>query len=190
MKNARSVVGSILVIGLLATSAITAAAQDDGDVDELTATSYVTGTSGDPRQTIAGTDSSSDGGLVEHRGYTFADITVDTDDPRLNGIMSIVANGDERFLSGTVGSGKLTDVQAFGVRITNDEGGWSGQGTALIHGNGSTATTNLDTIILTGDGAYEGLTAYVLIDNTTTPPSLEGTVFQGAMTPFPEPPAE
>ena len=182
------VVGSILVIGLLATSAVTIAAQEEGDVDELTATSYVTGTSGDPRQTIPGTDESRGGGLVEHRGYTWADSTVDTDDPRLNGIMNTVANGDTRFLDPA--SGEFTDVQAFSVRITNDEGGWSGQGTALIHGNGSTATTNLDTIILVGDGAYEGLTAYVLIDGTTTPVSLEGTIFQGEMTPFPEPPAE
>jgi hypothetical protein len=124
MKNARMVVGSILVIGLLATSAVTVAAQKEGDVDELTATSYVTGTYGDPGQTTAGTDESRGGGFVEHRGHALADITVDTDDPRLNGIMNTVANGDQRFLDPA--SGEYTDVQAFSVRITNDAGGWSG----------------------------------------------------------------
>lgn len=160
-----------------------------GDVDELTATSYVTGTYGDPGQTTAGTDESRGGGFVEHRGHALADITVDTDDPRLNGIMNMVLNTDAQFLSGTVGSGEYAGVNALGVRITNDEGGWSGQGTALFYGNGSAETTNLDTFILAGDGTYEGLMAYLHVDNTTTPRSLEGTNFQGAMTPFPEPPA-
>ena len=188
MKNARMVVSSILVIGLLATSAITAAAQDD-DVDELTGVSYVTGTSGETGDTTLGTDSPS-GGLFEHRGYTFAEIPVETDDPRLTGSMTLTANGDERFFSGTIGPGEYTDIQVHGVRITNDEGGWSGQGTLLRHGNDfraeGTATTDFNTIILAGDGAYEGLTAYVLIDSTTTPASLEGTIFQGVMPPFPE----
>jgi hypothetical protein len=188
MKNARMVVSSILVIGLLATSAVTVAAQDD-DIDELTAVSYVTGTLGDPIPGDPGTDSPS-GGLLEHRGYIFAEIPVETDDPRLTGSMTLTANGDERFFSGTIGPGEYTDIQVHGVRITNDEGGWSGQGTTFRHGNDfraeGTATTDFNTVILAGDGAYEGLTAYVLIDGTTTPASLEGTIFQGVMPPFPE----
>lgn len=190
MKSARALVIASLTIGLLLTSVVTVAAQEDTDVDELTATSWVSGTAGDARQTTQGTDSPQGGGFIEHRGYIFGDSAIDTDDPRLNGSMTVVANGDERYLSGTAGSGELTDIQGLGVRITNDEGGWSGQGTALIHGNGSTLTTDLDTIILAGQGAYEGLTAYLIIDNTSTPRTVEGTIFEGQITPLPEPPAE
>jgi len=75
--------------------------------------------------------------------------------------------------------------------IENVDGSWSGQGTALVHGGGGIPrdeATNLDTVVLTGAGAYEGLTAYVLADWTEDPVAVEGVVFPGEAPPFPETP--
>ena len=47
--------------------------------------------------------------------------------------------------------------QALAFRIENEAGSWSGQGTSISHGRGAippAEATNLDTIVLTGAGAY------------------------------------
>jgi hypothetical protein len=42
-----------------------------------------------------------------------------------------------------------------------------------------------DKVILSGDGAYEGLSAYLLIDWSSTPADFIGAIFPGEMPPFP-----
>jgi hypothetical protein len=79
-------------------------------------------------------------------------------------------------------------VQSFVYRIENDRGSWSGQGTALVHAGGELTldqVTNLDTVLLTGEGGYAGLGAYLLVDWTEDPPAVEGAIFGGEMPPHP-----
>lgn len=49
--------------------------------------------------------------------------------------------------------------------------------------------TDFDTIVLTGEGAPEGLAAYVLAGWTDDPIAVEGAVFVGEGPPFPEVPS-
>lgn len=63
----------------------------------------------------------------------------------------------------------------------NDEGRWVGTATAF-----ATYTFNTDTVVLHGEGAYEGLTAYVLMDGSTEPPKIQAAIFAGEMPPVPE----
>ena len=92
-------------------------------------------------------------------------------------------------------AGDFVDVvlQTSFHRIDNDAGSWSGQGTAIVHGGGGIArdeATDLDTVILRGEGEYEGLSTYLLFDWTEDPIAVEGVVFAGDMPPFPELPVE
>ena len=41
--------------------------------------------------------------------------------------------------------------------------------------------------VLTGEGAYDGLSAYLVTDFTETPPMVQGAVFAGEMPPAPDP---
>ena len=46
------------------------------------------------------------------------------------------------------------------------------------------------TLPLTGSGAYEGLSAYLIIDGSEDAPIVEGVIYAGEMPPSPELPAE
>lgn len=156
--------------------------------DDLLATTFVTGTLGDPAQVTEGVETRVDG-VTERRGWVFADQALETDDPRLTGTVSAVVSGDERIVTGT---NFRVDLQSGTIRIENDGGGWTGSLTSINHfRSGGDPTTAIDTAVLSGEGAYEGLSAYLLIDFSETPAVVQGTVFAGEMPPFPElPPAE
>ena len=47
--------------------------------------------------------------------------------------------------------------------------------------------THFSTVVLTGEDAYEGLTAYISVDWTEEPVAVEGAVFVGEAPPRPEP---
>lgn len=89
-----------------------------------------------------------------HDGYTF-DSVWETTDSRLNGDVRYVGN----WMQSRDGGWQL---EAFDLVIENSDGRWVGTGTALAgHGIQSTQT-----MVLMGDGAYEGLTAYVIVDGS------------------------
>jgi hypothetical protein len=110
-------------------------------------------------------------------------------DARLVGATTVVLNADVH----TASDGVETVPQAIALRIENDAGSWSGQGTSISHGRGAMRpeeALNLDTIVLTGAGAYEGLLAYLVIDGTRDPARVDGAIVAGTMPPSPEvPPA-
>ena len=63
---------------------------------------------------------------------------------------------------------------------------------AIVHvgaGISRDETTDFGTVLFTGEGGYEGLSAYLLGDWTEEPVAVEGAVFPGEMPPFPEFPA-
>ena len=161
MRDIRTATISILAIGLLAGSAVGVAAQS----------AIVTGSisSGDDCETTPAGAESCTGGRFEF------------DDPRLTGdyehTHTVVFGGGEGL------EGAFIATEDF--RLTNDEGAWSGQyvmGSFFLEGDESDAPPEgeIDPVaqsvgpvggdelvsggnnwVLTGEGAYEGLTAWV-----------------------------
>jgi hypothetical protein len=128
-------------------------------------------------------------GVLEVRGVIAEGDRFEMDDPRLTGTVTVAVNVDVHKES------DFTDVVAgsLALRIENEAGSWSGQGTGVSHGGGGIPqeeALNLDTWLLTGAGAYEGLSAYLIVDGTEDPATVEGAIFAGEMPPFPELPAE
>jgi hypothetical protein len=139
---------SILAIGLLAGSAVGVAAQDE-EADPLAPASVTGSISGNSDTSGSVTR---DAGVTITEGVGFRQTWV-ASDPRLSG--SVVYTGNWHGYDGTGGM----SVQATSVVLVNDDGRWSGAGTALSAGD-----FDMDTMILRGEGAYEGLTAYVMQD--------------------------
>jgi hypothetical protein len=177
---------SILAIGLLAGSAVGVAAQEEeAAAEEPTGTAYFTGTLITEGTVVVEPDENIVDGVLEVRGVVIEDEAIETSDPRMSGSLSRALNANVHKVSDFVD----VVVEAATWRIENEHGSWSGQGGALIHGGGGIPrdeATNLDTILLTGEGAYEGLTAYVLADWTEDPVAVEGAVLVGELTPLPE----
>ena len=118
-------------------------------------------------------------GYLQGRGWELEGATIEMDDPRLSGTVT-------RMLNANVWQGDdFLFVRNDRVRMENDEGAWSGVSTTYsASGPGVMgAARDVDTIIATGEGAYEGLTAYLVIDGGV----VEGLVFPGEMPPLPDP---
>jgi len=181
---------SILAIGLLAGSAIGVTAQEEeAPAEAPTGSSYFTGTI-DPTEgdMVMEPDESIVDGVLEVRGVVVEDESIETSDPRMSGDLSRALNVNVHKL----GDFEDVVVEIAAWRIENEGGSWSGEGGALIHGGAEISqeeSTNHDTIMLTGEGGYEGLTAYVLADWTEEPIAVEGAVFAGEMPPPPELPS-
>ena len=187
MRVIKTTTISVLTIGLLAGSAVGVAAQDEeAAAEDPTGASYFTGqldteggeVTAEPVETIVD-------GILEGRGVVIENEAIETSDPRVTGSLSRVLNANIH----NVGEFEQVLFETNAWRIENDGGAWSGQGSALIHGAAGLADderTDFDTVVLTGEGGYDGLTAYILADWTEDPPVIEGAVFPGEAPPFPE----
>jgi hypothetical protein len=131
---------SILAVGLLAGSAIGVAAQDD---EVSMAPGYVVFTDG-----------------VEAFGPASSTnpVEVTANDSRASGSLQVLANQSQ---SG--GGEDYVMLSSDAVRLTNDAGAWTGTGDSIFAGleNRSLAVWSL-----TGDEAYDGLTLYVVLEET------------------------
>lgn len=167
MQKHRPTFIAAIVIGLLAGSAVAAAAQDD-----TMAPAYITGTVADGGGGSAGASTSADG-FIRIDGYESSS-RWEASDPRLSGTASYTGNWQRYGAAGF-------QIEA-GTRVLENDGGrWVGTTTALASDD-----LNTDTVVLHGEDAYEGLTAYVLMDWTANPTSFTAAVFPGEMPPFPE----
>jgi hypothetical protein len=174
VKGLKPTLISILAIGLLAGSAVGVAAQDEA-ADPM-APAYVTGTVASGGGGSQGTTTSADG-FTRIDGYESTNLW-EASDPRLNGTAFYTGNWQRYGAAGF-------QVEA-GTRVLENDGGrWVGTTTALARGG-----VNTDTVVLHGEDAYDGLTAYVLMDWTSSPTSFVAAIFPGEMPPFPELPAE
>lgn len=93
--------------------------------------------------------------------------TWDASDARLDGVM-LATSTVAGFPAGRF------EVEAVDLAVTNAAGRWAGSGTALDANERWVLTT-----VLTGEGAYDGLTAYVTIDWIER--TLSGAIFPGPM---------
>jgi hypothetical protein len=106
-------------------------------------------------------------------------ITVDASDPRLTGHGTWVANWNES-TSTQIGIGASTYV------LVSEDGRWVGSGYSTTPMPG-----RYELVVLRGEGAYDGLTASVLISEDFSSPSsgttFEGVIFPGEAPTVPEP---
>ena len=191
VRAIKSSIISILAIGLLAGSVVGVAAQEEEAAAEPGTPTKVAGTIDQeavdlvqpPTETVVGS-------VSEIRGAIVGGLRFEMDDPRLTGTVTNVANHDRH-----IKKSEAINIMpsALGLRIENEAGSWSGQGTGVSH-RGATIPQDeafsLDTYLLTGAGAYEGLSAYLVVDGTEDPVTVEGVIFAGGMPPAPELPAE
>jgi hypothetical protein len=96
-------------------------------------------------------------------------------DPRLRGKATSVATWIGWYAPDFVA------VSTVSWEFTNPQGSWRGTATGL----GTFSGLNLDTAILEGAGAYDGLIAYLIFDWDTHPAGFRGVIFEGEMPPPP-----
>ncbi len=190
MRAVKTTTISILAIGLLAGSSVGVAAQGEEAAAEPSTPAKVAGTIDTSGTALVQepTETEVDDHL-EVRGAIVEGDRFEMNDPRLTGTVTLAVNVDVHNVIGSV------DVVAgsFALRLENEAGSWSGQGTSVGY-NGSgipeEEMLGLDTWVLTGAGAYEGLSAILLVDATKDQPPVDGVIFAGEMPPAPELPAE
>ncbi len=163
-----SLVG-MLTLALLGGLSAMVVAQDDPMAPALVTGSVIKRSSG---PTI-GTVTTNEYGATLRTGFVgFAEW--EASDPRLSGTDTYTGNW-QRYAAGF-------QVEASTRVVENDDGRWVGTATGL---DDSRITT--DAVIMHGEDAFEGLTAYVVIDYTASPIEFVAAIFPGEMPPFPEP---
>ena len=81
----------------------------------------------------------------------------------------------------------LSVLISVSLRVENDEGSWSGPCDTLIIADGS---PDPFTCLFSGEGAYDGLSAYLVMEQPEQPPfPFKGLIFEGDLPPMPEVPA-
>ena len=182
MRAMKTTTISTLAVGLLAVSAVGVAAQEEEATTEPSTPAIVTGAQlgvGEPVQESVETMVD---GVSQGRGGVIGGDQFEADDPRLTGSVSQAVNSDFRLIG---------DTAAFlispSMRIENDEGAWSGQCDLLIIADGG---PDPFACLFSGEGAYDGLSAYLVFENPEQPPNpFKGLIFEGGLPPMPELPA-
>jgi hypothetical protein len=192
MRGIKTTVISVLALGLLAGSAVGVAAQDEAADDMPAGPVTFSGTfEGTWPPVDEGTFTFADG-LELVRDEVLAGSIVTTDS-RLTGAVLQAQNTDIHSASGR---DQFVAPRSVSWRIENEDGAWTGQGHEL-HGWGSDdphqEPHGATVLMLTGEGGYQGLSAYLMVDWSTwsedTLPTVDGALFPGEAPPFPEMPA-
>jgi hypothetical protein len=179
MRGIRNTTIAILALGLLAGPAVGVGAQDEeATTDAPVGPSYFTG------QVF----SDFEGTPFGSNGVLFEGDAIEVSDPRVSG--SLTRAGTANFVN-DVGDSAVISFQAGAWRIENDAGTWSGQGTGLLRvGPDGPPSVETSTVVLTGEGGYEGHTAYLIVDwATDDAAAVVGAVLVGDAPTAPELPA-
>ena len=106
---------------------------------------------------------------------------IDSGDPRLSGTLRATRNSDIYIDSqGHVAVGI--------VGIDNEDGAW--RGTSLGYSTPYADSPSYQQYVLTGEGAYAGLSAILLLMDNGIDLEVEGMVFPGDLPPMPDTPTE
>lgn len=97
-------------------------------------------------------------------------------DPRLSGTATWWVNEHTWPVRGGI-------FEAYAVELVNDEGRWVGTGRSI-----ATSGVNMNMVTLTGERAYEGLSAILIWE--WDPDITKAVIVDGGLPPFPELPAE
>jgi hypothetical protein len=176
MRAIRMITTGLASMALLAGATLGAAAQSP----EAMAPAWVTGQVFYGTQRTAPTDTTEDG-VTHKRGESYVDQRWDISDPRLSGMAVAAWNSDVYELPDSAG---VSLVAVGTYEIVNDEGTWVGGYTSTGQG-ADDSLGMLETVTLTGSGAYEGLCAVLNLDWTTYPVPVEGMIIAGELPPSP-----
>jgi hypothetical protein len=182
MRTIKTTTISILALGLLAGSAVGVAAQDEEATTEPNTPAIVSGSMlgvGEPTQEPVDTVVD---GVTQGRGSVIEGERIEADDPRLTGSATTSVNGDVRSVGDSVAF-----LLSISMRIENDEGSWSGLCDSLLIADGR---PDPFACLFSGEGAYDGLSAYLVFENPEQPPfPFQGLIFEGNLPPMPEIPS-
>ena len=147
---------------------------------------YATGTEvGQPTDIVDGTVEDSPDGSDQLRGVRFS-IGLEFSDPRLSGLLTVWSNGAQQ--ETTDGFARL-DMRTH--RLVNDDGAWTGSGLRVVAlGDEPEPLLDHGSMLLVGEGAYEGFVAFVLGEVTEEGPGYRAVILESDMLPTPEPDAE
>ena len=183
MRAIRTITISILAVGLLAGSAVGVAAQDEEAADG--ATSFTGSVRGGEGVDVETTETDLGNGYLAVDGFTWRNNWVSSDE-RLTGDVTGVNNwvvGPDGFDAWSTG-GQPDIIASQVIELVNDGGSWLGEGISF----GCTGfEISRDMYTLVGQGGYEGLTAYVILEVPPGPPTFSGIIFPTAMPEVPEP---
>jgi len=169
MRPLRSSIVTVLLLALATVPTTGVAAQGEASREP----SAVLGWALDETHVWDGTSKEVDG-VLQRRGPQYS-YTWTADDPRLSGEALWTGSGDRYRASPTF------EVQTATWELVNDDGRWVGESVGL-QGPGLGES---DTITLTGEGAYEGLGAIVIMDWGLGGGRFRGAIFPGEMPPLP-----
>ena len=115
---------------------------------------------------------------------TWSGVFFDANDPRLDGEVSYGADitpyGRKAFVKHDDSGDEVLAVTPNEEtwRISNDDGSWDGSGTNVkVESPADGVTFFTSTVTLRGKGAYDGLTAYLLVDWTQRPLTIQGAIY-------------
>ena len=123
-----------------------------------------------------------DGGYDEH-GFQIIDLEVEFDDPRLSGQLTSHGNGTTRLLA----DGRAW-IESRTHRLVTADGAWAGSGT-LVRAFDDTSGLHVDReeMLLRGEGAHEGLIAFIYADPDDATAPLKALVLEADPPPIPDP---
>lgn len=162
---------TIMATALAAASALALVAPTLAQA-ELRGPATVTGTSGFPDE-LAGGSRMWDGQKIRGEDAIVA-YDWDASDPRLTGEFTVHYNSDYYERQGLFLANGRSTLETAG-------GDWVGDASYV----GGPALRGTSTILLEGQGAYEGLTAYIVLDQDAEPISFTAAILPGSL---PEPP--
>lgn len=179
MTTKRTSLATVLAFGLLVGSAAGAAAQD-GSTNGI-GQDYFTATSGEPADVIVPeeTRTEMEWGID---GLEYIDVPFEASDPRISGLLTAVHTG-----RGGITTGGQATVENRAVRITNPHGAWSGTATNILAFEGEQKVLDHSLVVLEGEGFYETLTAYFIVEPDGNGDSLaRGVIMSVDQPPQPE----
>ena len=180
MQAARLTLAVTVTLTLLCGAAVTTMAQSDEDAGASQGSAVVSGEVNRHLRTTAEPTMSYEADRVTYRGQTYA-IELDVGDPRLNGELWAIFNYDTfHDTQGSVISGV--------AGLEHEDGAWLG----TVEGYGSLVGGNrvYFQFDLTGQNAYEGLSAVLFLMHNGYQFEAEGMIFDGPPPPVPALPAE
>ena len=118
-------------------------------------------------------------------GLELHGIPIEMSDPRISGNLSMHAQGAG---GGPFGEDGFVNFDMKTFRIDNDGGSWEGEGVYLWVAEGEDEiAVDVETMLLTGSGDYDGLYAYVVTDWLNDEPKIRGIITSLEPAAFPEP---
>jgi hypothetical protein len=110
-------------------------------------------------------------GVQQDRGTSWGCLSWSTDDPRFSGVSRNIYDTDQYLADAGSATGRLGTVTAGRERIENEAGAWEGTWTGL-------AVEDFDEVAgwFEGEGAYEGLAAYVVITDASDSAKVWGVI--------------